>query len=64
MPCTLLPQRWRGARLKGMKTHPARLLSAPFRQNSMITPPSGDGDIKLSCFSAVVPVKGWNQCVK
>ena len=30
----------------------------------MITPPSGDGEMKLSCFSAVTPVRGWNQCVK
>ena len=30
----------------------------------MITPPSGEGDMKLSCFSAVMPVSGWNQCVK
>ena len=33
-------------------------------ENSIITPPSGDGVIKLSCFSAVIPVNGWNQCVK
>ena len=33
-------------------------------ENSMITPPSGEGSIKLSCFSAVIPVRGWNQCVK
>ena len=32
-------------------------------ENSMITPPSGDGVMKLSCFSAVIPVSGWNQCV-
>ena len=30
----------------------------------MITPPSGAGEIKLSCFSAVTPVSGWNQWVK
>ena len=30
----------------------------------MMTPPSGAGDMKLSCFSAVMPVMGWNQCVK
>ena len=30
----------------------------------MITPPSSVGEIKLSCFSAVMPVSGWNQCVK
>jgi hypothetical protein len=29
----------------------------------MITPPSGEGAMKLSCFSAVMPVSGWNQCV-
>ena len=27
-------------------------------ENSIITPPSGDGVIKLSCFSAVIPVRG------
>ena len=27
----------------------------------MMIPPSGDGEIKLSCFC---PVIGWNQCVK
>ena len=30
----------------------------------MITPPSGEGEMKLSCFSAVTPVRGWNQWVK
>jgi len=30
----------------------------------MITLPSGAGVIKLSCFSAVIPVRGWNQWVK
>ena len=30
----------------------------------MMTPPSGEGVIKLSCFSAVLPVSGWNQWVK
>ena len=30
----------------------------------MITRPSGAGEMKLSCFSAVIPVSGWNQCVK
>ena len=29
----------------------------------MILPPS-TGEMKLSCFSAVMPVMGWNQCVK
>ena len=29
-----------------------------------MTPPSGEGEIKLSCFSAVTPVRGWNQWVK
>ena len=30
----------------------------------MITPPFSVGEMKLSCFSAVRPVIGWNQCVK
>ena len=30
----------------------------------MMTPPSGDGEMKLSCFSAVMSVIGWNQWVK
>ena len=30
----------------------------------MITPPSSVGEMKPSCFSAVRPVMGWNQCVK
>ena len=30
----------------------------------MMTPPFAVGEIKLSCFSAVTPVIGWNQCVK
>ena len=30
----------------------------------MMIPPSGEGEMKLSCFSAVMPVSGWNQCVK
>ena len=29
-----------------------------------MTPPSGEGEMKLSCFSAVMPVRGWNQWVK
>ena len=35
-----------------------------FPENSIRTPPSGEGVMKLSCFSAVTPVRGWNQCVK
>ena len=31
-------------------------------ENSIITL-SPTGEIKLSCFSAVMPVIGWNQCV-
>ena len=30
----------------------------------MMTPPSAVGEMKESCFSAVIPVIGWNQCVK
>ena len=30
----------------------------------MIILPLSLGEIKLSCFSAVMPVIGWNQCVK
>ena len=30
----------------------------------MTTVPSPTGSIKLSCFSAVTPVMGWNQWVK
>ena len=30
-------------------------------ENSIITVPSPTGEIKLSCFSAVIPVIGWNQ---
>ena len=30
----------------------------------MMTLPSLVGEMKLSCFSAVMPVMGWNQCVK
>ena len=30
----------------------------------MMTRPSAAGAIKLSCFSAVMPVIGWNQWVK
>src|SRR3990167_5109474 len=30
-------------------------------ENSKTTPPSLSGDMKESCFSAVNPVKGWNQ---
>src|SRR3989338_10074643 len=32
-------------------------------ENSRTTPPSPSGEMKESCFSAVSPVKGWNQCV-
>ena len=34
-----------------------------FPENSMTTPPSAVGDMNESCFSAVMPVRGWNQCV-
>ena len=30
----------------------------------MMTDPSPQGERKASCFSAVMPVMGWNQCVK
>ena len=30
----------------------------------MITLPSEEAEMKLSCFSAVTPVIGWNQWVK
>ncbi len=30
----------------------------------MITPPLPSGTMKPSCFSAVIPVIGWNQWVK
>ncbi len=33
-------------------------------EKSMITSPPSTGVMKLSCFSAVHPVIGWNQCVK
>ena len=33
-------------------------------ENSIITVPLSIGEMKLSCFSAVMPVIGWNQCVK
>ena len=39
-------------------------LMSSLPENSMITLPSGAGEMKLSCFSAVIPVSGWNQCVK
>ena len=29
----------------------------------MMTLPSAVGEMKLSCFSAVMPVMGWNQWV-
>ena len=29
----------------------------------MSTRPPGSGEMKLSCFSAVTPVMGWNQWV-
>ena len=34
-----------------------------FPEKSIITLPYLDCEIKLSCFSAVIPVNGWNQCV-
>ena len=39
-------------------------LMSSLPENSMMTLPSGEGEIKLSCFSAVMPVRGWNQWVK
>ena len=30
----------------------------------MITPPPAVGEMNESCFSAVMPVMGWNQWVK
>ena len=32
--------------------------------NSAIARPSAVGEKNESCFSAVMPVSGWNQCVK
>ena len=37
--------------------------TSSFPEKSMMTLPSLVGVIKLSCFSAVTPVIGWNQCV-
>ena len=31
--------------------------------NFSMARPSAVGAMKLSCFSAVLPVNGWNQCV-
>jgi len=33
-------------------------------ENSATAPPPAFGVMKASCFSAVRPVSGWNQCVK
>ena len=38
-------------------------LISSFPENSMITRPSLGAEIKESCFSAVTPVRGWNQWV-
>ena len=38
-----------------------RMSSLP--EKSMMTLPSPTGVMKLSCFSAVTPVMGWNQWV-
>jgi hypothetical protein len=38
-----------------------RISSLPL--NSATARPSLDGERKESCFSAVIPVSGWNQCV-
>ena len=35
-----------------------------FPLNSMTILPSGEGVMNESCFSAVIPVRGWNQWVK
>jgi len=37
--------------------------TSSFPEKSMITCPSPVGEMKLSCFSAVTFVIGWNQCV-
>ena len=39
-------------------------LTSSFPEKSIITWPSPTGVMKLSCFSAVKPVMGWNQWVK
>ena len=38
-------------------------LTSSLPENSTMTPPSGRGDTKDSCFSAVKPERGWNQWV-
>lgn len=38
--------------------------TSSFPLKDIMTVPSLCGVIKLSCFSAVIPVRGWNQCVK
>src|SRR6188508_2333030 len=38
-------------------------LTSSLPRNSAIAEPSDAGDRKESCFSAVIPVSGWNQCV-
>lgn len=38
--------------------------TSSFPENSMSTFPVFPGaEIKASCFSALTPVRGWNQCV-
>src|SRR5262249_37621316 len=38
-------------------------LISSFPRNSVIGEPSFEGERNESCFSAVMPVSGWNQCV-
>ena len=38
-------------------------LMSIFPEKAVITPPSPVGEIKDSCFSAVKPLRGWNQWV-
>ena len=37
-----------------------RIMDTPIAEQAYV----GAGVMKLSCFSAVIPVRGWNQCVK
>ena len=62
MPYSLWPQRWHVRPPDGKEEASGSPLTSSLPENSMSTLPSALGaDRNASCFSAVAPVRGWNQ---
>ena len=62
--CSRALRTWPACRPKESSTRPARPAPARVPPNSATAPAIAGRRRNESCFSAVMPVSGWNQCVK